>query len=76
MLFIILFLCELLNDCNVFWDGIILVYFLLEMEEFRELVFKVLGDEIKICFEVFKINFLFVRGVEWLLKKLKSGFGI
>lgn len=72
---IILSLCELLNDCNVFWDGITPVHSLSEMEELRELVLKALGDEIKIWFEVLKTNPSFARGVEWLLKKLKSGFG-
>ena len=72
---IILCLCELLNDCTVFWDGIMPVHPLSEMEELRELVLKALGDEIKICREVLKTNPSFARGVEWLLKKLKSGFG-
>lgn len=72
---IIICFCELFNDCNVFWKGMVLEYFLLEMEELRELVFKVLDIEIKICLEVIKINFLFVRVVEWLLKRIRDGFG-
>ena len=72
---IILCLCELLNDCNVFWDGIAPVHSLTEMEELRELVLKALADEIKMCFEVLQTNPSFARGVEWLLKKLKTGFG-
>ena len=72
---IILCLCELLNDCNVFWDGTAPVHSLSEMEELRELVLKSLGDEIKLCFEVLKTNPAFARGVEWLLKRLKNGFG-
>ena len=72
---IILCLCELLNDCNVFWDGKAPVHSLSEVEELRELVLKALGDEIKICFEVLKTSPSFARAVEWLLKRLKSGFG-
>ena len=72
---IILSLCELLNDCSVFWDSMTPVHSLSEMEELRELVLKALGDEVKICFEVLKTNPSFARGVEWLLKKLKNGFG-
>ena len=72
---IILCLCELLNDCNVFWDGIAPVHSLSEMEELRELVLTALEDEIKICFEVLKTNPLFERAIEWLLKRLKSAFG-
>ena len=72
---IILCLCELLNDCNVFWDGIAPVHSLSEIEELRELVLKALEDEIKICFEVLKTNPSFAKGVEWLQKRLKNGFG-
>lgn len=48
---------------------------LLEMEELRELVLKALDIEIKICLEVIKINPSFARAVEWLLKRIRDGFG-
>ena len=72
---IILCLCELLNECNVFWEGVAPVHSLSEMEELRELVLKALDIEIKMCCEVLEINPSFARAVEWLLKRLKSGFG-
>ena len=72
---IILCLCELLNECNVFWEGMAPVHSLSEMEELRELVLKALDIEIKMCCEVLEINPSFARAVEWLLKRLKSGFG-
>lgn len=72
---IILCLCEVLNECNVFWDGMAPVHSLSEMEELRELVLKALETEMKMCFEVLKTNPSFARAVEWLLKRLKSGFG-
>lgn len=72
---IILCLCELLNECNVFWDGMAPVHSLSEMEELRELVLKALGCEIKICLEILKTNPALAIGVEWLLKRLKGEFG-
>ena len=72
---IILCLCELLNECNVFWDGMAPVHSLSEMEELRELALKALDSEIKMCLEVLKMNPALSIGVEWLLKRLKSGFG-
>ena len=72
---IIICLCELLNDCNVFWKGMAPEHSLLEMEELRELVLKALDIEIKISLEVIKINPSFARAVEWLLKRIRDGFG-
>ena len=72
---IIICLCELLNDCNVFWKGMAPEHSLLEMEELRELVLKALDIEIKICLEVIKINPSFARALEWLLKRIRDGFG-
>ncbi|KAL9988358.1 hypothetical protein ACROYT_G002795 [Oculina patagonica] len=67
-------LCELLNECNVFWDGMAPVHSLSEMEELRELVLKALDSEIKMCLEVLKTNPTLAMGVEWLFKRMKGGF--
>lgn len=71
---IILCLCELLNDCNAFWESMAPEHSLIEMEELKELVLKALDIEIKICLEVIKINPSFARALEWLLKRMKDGF--
>ena len=72
---IILCLCELLNECNVFWEGMAPVHPLSEMEELRELVLRALHSEIQICLEVLTTNPTLATGVQWLLRRLKGGFG-
>ena len=72
---IILCLCELLDECNVFWDGLAPVHSLSEMEELRELVLQALSIEIKLCGDVLERSPSFARAIEWLVKRLRSGFG-
>lgn len=72
---IILCLCELLNESNVFWTGLAPEHSLSEMEEVRELVLKALDTVAKLYSDVLGINPAFARGLEWLFKRLSSDFG-
>ena len=72
---IILCLCELLNESNVFWTCLAPVHSLSEMEEVRELVLKALDTVVELYSDVLGINHAFARGVEWLFNRLSSDFG-
>lgn len=72
---IILCLCDLLNESNAFWTDLAPVHSLSEMEELRELVLKALDTEIKLFCDVLEMSPSFVRGVEWLLKRVRGDFG-
>ena len=64
-----------MNESNAFWTDLAPVHSLSEMEELRELVLKALDAEIKLCCDVLEKSPSFVRGVEWLLKRVRGDFG-
>ena len=72
---IIFCLCELLNESILFWDGLAPVNSLSEREELKELVLKALDEEVKLCCDMVQTNSSFSRAIEWLFRRLKSGFG-
>ena len=72
---IIFCLCELLNESILFWDGLVPVNSLSEREELKELVLKALDEEVKLCCDMVQTNSSFSRAIEWLFRRLKSGFG-
>ncbi|XP_068734665.1 uncharacterized protein [Montipora capricornis] len=75
LLAIILCLCELLNECTAYWDGLAPIHSLSDMEELRELELNALDSNIKLCCDVLETSPSFSRSVEWLLKRVKSCYG-
>lgn len=72
---VIFCLCEVLNESILFWDGLAPVNSLSEREELKELVLKALDMEVKLCCDIVQMNSSFSRAIEWLFRRLKSGFG-
>ena len=75
LLAIILCLCELLNECTAYWDGLAPIHPLSDMEELKELELNALDSNIKLCCDVLETSPSFSRSVEWLLKRVKSCYG-
>ena len=72
---IILCLCELLDECTTFWDGLAPVHSLSDMDELREMVLDAVDMQIKLCCDVLVLHPSFAIGVEWLWKTVTSLFG-
>ncbi|KAK2553229.1 Gem-associated protein 4 [Acropora cervicornis] len=71
---IILCLCELLDECTTFWDGLAPAHSLSDMDELREMVLDAADTQIKLCCDVLVLHPSFAIGVEWLWKTVTSRF--